>query len=142
VSIDLTVVKRVIDSVGKVAEELTQVDYSAGHKPEGRNDSGNTRNDDDGDIEVGYVINSKYKNNGYCSEALKGLISYLFSKEVKAVTSGAFEGNNASFKVMEKAGMSKIDKVDRIFKFVQEYITDNGYQYQFFKIVKKFTILK
>lgn len=69
---------------------------------------------DDGDIEVGYVINSKYKNNGYCSEALKGLISYLFSKEVKAVTAGAFEGNNASFKVMEKAGMSKIDKVDSI----------------------------
>ena len=50
VSIDLTVVKRVIDSVGKVAEELTQVDDSAGHKPEGRDDSGDTRNDDDGDM--------------------------------------------------------------------------------------------
>lgn len=66
------------------------------------------------EIEVGYVINTKYKNNGYCSEALLSLINYLFSTGLLRITAGAFEGNQASFKVMEKCGMRKIDKIDNI----------------------------
>jgi RimJ/RimL family protein N-acetyltransferase len=65
-------------------------------------------------IELGYVVSPKYKGNGYCTEALEKSINYLLSRFYKEIICGAFETNKASIRVMEKAGMKKINKIDEI----------------------------
>lgn len=65
-------------------------------------------------IELGYVVSPKYKGNGYCTMALEQSINYLFSRGFKEIICGAFEHNLASIRVMQKAGMTKINKVDEI----------------------------
>ena len=56
-------------------------------------------------IEVGYAIHPEYWGNGYATEALSAVISYLFSAGFEEVIAGAFECNPASLRVMEKSGM-------------------------------------
>ncbi|MBR5173870.1 MAG: GNAT family N-acetyltransferase [Clostridia bacterium] len=65
-------------------------------------------------IELGYVINPKFKNNGYATEALMASIKTLLDMGFNEVKTGAFIENLASFRVMEKAGMSKSDYTDQI----------------------------
>lgn len=58
--------------------------------------------------EIGYCILPEYRGNGYCVEAVKMAFSYVFD-ECKAhkVVAMCNEYNIASYKVMEKAGMSR-----------------------------------
>lgn len=65
-------------------------------------------------IELGYAILPQYHNYGYCTEALKGAIEYLFNRGFEEVVAGAFEGNDASFRVMIKSGMEKQEYRDEI----------------------------
>ncbi|MBR4972386.1 MAG: GNAT family N-acetyltransferase [Oscillospiraceae bacterium] len=65
-------------------------------------------------IEVGYVIDPAYHNQGYMTQALTLAIQDLFSKGYTVVKAGAFEGNIASMRVMEKSGMHRIDYSDTI----------------------------
>lgn len=65
-------------------------------------------------IELGYVINPKHKNKGYATEALLGSINYLFNNGFEEIVTGAFEENYPSIRVMNKCGMHKIDKIDKI----------------------------
>ena len=63
----------------------------------------------DGSIELGYVIHPECHNCGYMTRALKAAIDELFTLNYQRVVCGAFEGNKASQRVMEKAGMTKIE---------------------------------
>ena len=63
----------------------------------------------DGSIELGYVIHPDFHNRGYMTRALKAAIEELFARNYQSVICGAFEGNKASQRVMEKAGMKKIE---------------------------------
>lgn len=63
----------------------------------------------DGSIELGYVIHPDFHNRGYMTRALIAAIEELFTLNYERVVCGAFEGNKASQRVMEKAGMTKID---------------------------------
>lgn len=65
-------------------------------------------------IEVGYMLDPEYYNQGYGTEMLKGVITYLFDRGFEEVLAGAFEDNIASRRVMEKAGMVQTDIVDEI----------------------------
>ena len=65
-------------------------------------------------IEMGYAVLPRFQNQGYCTEALTGVIAYLLDCGFPQVLTGAFEENIASQRVMEKSGMTKIDKVDEI----------------------------
>ena len=65
-------------------------------------------------IELGYVINPRFKSNGFMTEALKGCIDALNKMGYKTIRCGAFSTNNASLRVMEKAGMHKIDFTEDI----------------------------
>lgn len=65
-------------------------------------------------IELGYVIAPDRWNRGYCTEAVKALIAALFEAGFDEVSAGAFEHNQASMRVMEKAGMSRLDKTEQI----------------------------
>ena len=62
-----------------------------------------------GSIELGYVIHPDFHNRGYMTQALKAAIEELFARNYERVVCGAFEENKASQRVMEKAGMKKIE---------------------------------
>ena len=68
----------------------------------------------DGSIELGYLVHPRHWGKGYATDALKLAIEDLFRKGFREVVCGAFEENPASLRVMEKAGMQRIDKVDMI----------------------------
>ena len=68
----------------------------------------------DGKIEVGYVMHPAYQGKGYMTKALTLAISALHEIGYKTVICGAFEHNAASMRVMEKAGMKKIDYTDTV----------------------------
>lgn len=65
-------------------------------------------------IELGYVIHPLYQNKGYATQALREAIKDLFQKGYNEIITCAFANNAASFRVMEKCGMTRIEK--------QEYI--------------------
>lgn len=68
----------------------------------------------DGKIEVGYVIHPDHHNRGYATEALTALIDRLHQVGFHTVVAGYFEGNLASARVMEKAGMVRIEYTDEM----------------------------
>ena len=68
----------------------------------------------DGSIELGYVIHPAHHGHGYMTEALGLAIRELHQKGYTEVICGAFEGNNASFRVMAKSGMKKSDYTDTV----------------------------
>ena len=61
----------------------------------------------DGKIEMGYALLPAFHNRGCATEALRGAIDYLFDRGFETVVAGAFSGNAASIRVMEKCGMEK-----------------------------------
>ena len=69
---------------------------------------------ENGTIEVGYVVHPDHWGRGCATTALKLAIEELFRLGYRQVICGAFEENPASLRVMEKAGMRKLDKIDEI----------------------------
>ena len=68
----------------------------------------------DKSIELGYLIHPDFHGKGYMTEALTALIPDLFSLGYEEVICGAFEENPASLRVMEKSGMTRMEKIDEI----------------------------
>lgn len=68
----------------------------------------------DNAVELGYLIHPDYHGQGYMTEALTALIPDLFARGFDEVVCGAFEENPASLRVMAKAGMTRLKKVDEI----------------------------
>ena len=66
------------------------------------------------EVELGWVIHPDYQHKGYCTMAVKLAIKELFDKGFTRITAGAFSGNIASMRVMEKCGMQRIDKTEII----------------------------
>ena len=65
-------------------------------------------------IELGYAIHPDFQGKGIMSAALLLAIDELFSLGYEEVTAGAFSTNTASIRVMEKSGMTKMDKYEEI----------------------------
>ena len=65
-------------------------------------------------MEVGYLIHPDYHGKGYMTEALVAFIQDLFSLGIEDVIAGAFEENPASLRVMQKAGMTLLDRSDEL----------------------------
>ena len=57
-------------------------------------------------VEIGYALLPAYYNQGYCSEAFRGVIRWMWQQGFRKVIAGAFEENKASIRVMEKCGMT------------------------------------
>ncbi|MEO8206236.1 MAG: GNAT family N-acetyltransferase [Chthoniobacterales bacterium] len=58
--------------------------------------------------EIGYWIGVPYWNAGYCTEALRAVIDYIFSAlSYRKITARHLVANPASGRVMEKAGMKR-----------------------------------
>lgn len=64
--------------------------------------------------EIGYVISPDEKGKGYATEAFFAAISALFDNGAKAVVAGAFEENPASFRVMQKCGLTETGQTEDI----------------------------
>jgi RimJ/RimL family protein N-acetyltransferase len=57
---------------------------------------------------LGYVLAPKERNRGYCTEAVKLMVDYLFlSKDLVRIQAKTRLENKASQKVLEKAGFKK-----------------------------------
>lgn len=69
---------------------------------------------ENGAIELGYVVHPDHWGQGFATAALKLAIDELFRRGYREILCGAFVENPASLRVMEKAGMSRIDKIDEI----------------------------
>jgi RimJ/RimL family protein N-acetyltransferase len=54
---------------------------------------------------IGFILHLEERGKGYCTEAVKILVDYLFlSKDIVRVQAEANPGNTASCRVLEKAG--------------------------------------
>ena len=74
----------------------------------------NRVSDENGSIELGWVIAPEKWNRGYCTEAVRALIDRMFADGYTEVAAGAFAHNAASMRVMEKAGMVRLEKTEQI----------------------------
>ena len=63
--------------------------------------------DDQGKTEIGYGIDAAYRNMGYMTEAVRGLIEWAFQDErcTTVIAPDVKRWNVASSRVLEKAGM-------------------------------------
>lgn len=66
------------------------------------------------EIELDYVIDPNYQNNGYATEAVRASIDALFGIGFKTIKIGAFEENIASIRLMEKCNLFKIQESEMI----------------------------
>ena len=67
-----------------------------------------------GTIELGNVIAPGYQGKGFATEAVKACIDELFAMGFQQVKAGFFEENIASCRVMQKCGMTRLEKTDII----------------------------
>ena len=67
-----------------------------------------------GEIELGFAFHPDFHNQGYATETLITAIQTLFDMGYTTVKTGVFESNIPSQRVMEKAGMSKLDDIESI----------------------------
>ena len=65
-------------------------------------------------IELGYAYHPDYYNQGYATEVLIACINTLLSLGYPAVRTGAFPENAASIRVMEKAGMTRLEETEDV----------------------------
>ena len=71
---------------------------------------------------VGWFIDPKYQGKGYCTEAARIMIKYMFEEcEIDEIKTGAAIENPNSWKIMEKLGFEK----QKENKFVQYTYLDN-----------------
>lgn len=57
------------------------------------------------EFEIGYGVDEEYRNQGYCTEAVKTLTGWALSQEgVQCVEAETESSNTASIRVLEKAG--------------------------------------
>ena len=78
--------------------------------------------------EIGFAIGKKYWSNGYATEALETVMSYLFSIGVHKIVVSHIVGNIASKRVIEKCHMIyEGGRVDEVFYHDQYYAVDYYY---------------
>lgn len=66
-------------------------------------------------VEIGYSIISDFQNNGFATEAVRGIIDWAFSSnQVDKIVAECAEENLASIKVLEKIGMIRTYSKDGI----------------------------
>lgn len=63
-----------------------------------------------GIVEIGYGLVPDYRNRGYATEMVRGLVDWLFRQsEVNKVVAECLEENLPSSRVIEKAGFQRVD---------------------------------
>ncbi len=65
-------------------------------------------------MELGWVIRPDHHNKGYATCAVTQALEELFALGYTEVMAGAFVENPASIRVMEKCGMTRLDRTEEI----------------------------
>ena len=75
--------------------------------------------------DVGWYIDPLYQGNGYCTEAARAMLYYMFAEcDIKKIITGAAIDNIASWKVMEKLGFCRKKEIKKVqYTFLDE-LTD------------------
>ena len=69
--------------------------------------------DENGEVEIGYGINSTYQNNGYMTEAAQGICEWAINQhDVSIIIAETEKDNIASHRVLQKCGMEKYKETD------------------------------
>jgi ribosomal-protein-alanine N-acetyltransferase len=70
--------------------------------------------DEDGSVQIGYMIRPEYQKNGYMTEALKSGITWVFERSgVASLIAQTTRSNLPSHRVLEKAGMRVYKETER-----------------------------
>jgi RimJ/RimL family protein N-acetyltransferase len=65
--------------------------------------------DASGMVEIGYAISPLYENQGFGTEAARGMVDYAFSwANVQMVDAHTLAEENASVKILQRCGMTRI----------------------------------
>jgi len=79
-------------------------------------------------LEIGYSLVPSERGKGYCSEAVKIMVDYLFlSKEAMRIQAQTDQRNSASQKVLEKVGFKKEGTLRKNFFMRGEWTDDYIY---------------
>jgi [ribosomal protein S5]-alanine N-acetyltransferase len=72
--------------------------------------------DANGWVEVGYGTDEDYRNKGYMTEVLAGLMHWIqcFRKEVRVVMAETDSGNSSSIRVLEKNGFKAFQQGENL----------------------------
>lgn len=69
--------------------------------------------DENGFVEIGYGINSEYRNNGYATDAIRAMCNWALKQTVvQAVIAETEKNNYPSHRVLLKCGMIKYKESD------------------------------
>jgi RimJ/RimL family protein N-acetyltransferase len=69
--------------------------------------------DDDGTVQIGYMIRPEYQREGYMTEALKKGITWIFErKDISALLAETTKSNIASQNVLQHLGMTLYKETD------------------------------
>ncbi|MFN2491041.1 MAG: GNAT family N-acetyltransferase [Actinomycetota bacterium] len=60
-------------------------------------------------VEIGYGIEAPFRRRGYATEAVQGLLGWGWTQGVKRVVAECREDNVGSIRVLERAGMSRLE---------------------------------
>lgn len=72
--------------------------------------------DEEGEVEIGYATYEDFRNKGYMTEAVAGMIEWIKSQEdVKSIFAETAKNNPASFAVLAKNNFKKVGEADELF---------------------------
>lgn len=76
-------------------------------------------------VEIGYTLSEKYQGKGYATEAVTGVIDYLFNVLNKhRITASVDPQNKKSITLLERIGMRKEAHFKKSFLFNNEWVDD------------------
>lgn len=94
-----------------------------------------------GNIELGYGITNDKRNLGYATEAANALVNWaLQQKSVIRILASCKEGNIASYKVLKKIGMKKLEVKNNCISMYIDNKQKNKESYKY--LLKKYKGLK
>lgn len=76
------------------------------------------------DVEIGWHFHPQHWGRGYATEAARAVLHYAFAHQgLQVVNALAFDGNDASFDVMERLGMTQRGRTSRWYDTTFEWWT-------------------
>lgn len=74
-----------------------------------------------GEIEIGYGTYDEFRNKGFMTEAVSGIIEWAKTQpKIKSIIASTDKTNNASFKVLEKNNFIKIGESETLLNWKSE----------------------
>jgi [ribosomal protein S5]-alanine N-acetyltransferase len=72
----------------------------------------------DGDVEIGYGTYDEFRNRGFMTEAVGGIIEWAVQQpNIKSIIAGTEKSNIASFTILEKNNFVKYGETDTLFNW-------------------------